>query len=123
MAVSREKETELAKVSDRDWESIAESDYADAEEYCAACLIDLNAKGEEKKKTRCKLPVREPKKLGGKLNRGAVHAAAVVLAGGRRGVKAPADVKRKAARELIGLYRAIDEEPPESIRKLAERSK
>ncbi len=111
----------MAGISDRDWSSISESDYRDAEEYCRACLIDLNPPGEEKTKARCKLPVREPRSLSGKLNRGAVHAAAVVLAGGRRGVRAPAAAKREAARELVRLYARLDEEAPESVRKLAGR--
>ena len=109
----------MAGISDRDWSETSESDYANADEYCDACLIDLNPAGEEKKKDRCKLPVREPKSLGGKLNRNAVHAAAVVLAGGRRGVDAPRGEKRKAARKLVELYRELDEDPPDSIRKLA----
>lgn len=106
-------------ISERDWSEIGESDYEDADDYCAACLIDLNPKGEEKTKERCKLPVREPRSRGGKLNRNAVHAAAGVLAGGRRSVDAPANEKRKAARELVKLYRELDEDPPDSLRKLA----
>ena len=109
----------MADASDRKWSSVAESDYADAKEYCAACLIDLNPRGEEKTKERCKLPVREPKKLGGRVNRGAVHAAANVLAGGRGGIDAPAAEKRKAARKLVRLYRDLGEDPPDAIRELA----
>ena len=109
----------MAAVSDKPWENISESDYADADDYCDACLIDLNPSGEEKTKERCKLPVYEPKKAGGKLNRNAVHAAAVVLAGGRGGVKAPKDAKEKAARKLVKLYKELDEDPPDSLRKLA----
>ena len=109
----------MPSISDRDWDEIRESDYEDADEYCGACLIDLNERGEEKTKANCKLPVREPKRLGGKLNRNAVHAAAVVLAGGRSGVKAPAEAKKKAARELVRLYKELDEEAPESVVKLA----
>ena len=109
----------MAKVSDRKWSEVAESYYADADEYCAACLIDLNASGEEKTKERCKLPVREPRKLGGALNRNAVHAAAAVLAGGRGGVDAPKDEQRKAARRLVRLYRELGEDAPDAVRKLA----
>ena len=109
------------KISERDWGSITESDYEDADDYCAACLIDLNEPGDDKTKQNCKLPVREPRRMGGDVNREAVHAAAVVLAGGRRGVKAPAEKKREAARELVKLYGALGEEPPDSIRKLAKR--
>ncbi len=109
----------MARISERDWSEIRESDYENADDYCAACLIDLNAKGEEKTKERCKLPVREPRSFGGKLNRNAAHAAAAVLAGGRRGVDAPANEKRKAARKLVDLYRELDEDPPDALRKLA----
>jgi hypothetical protein len=112
----------VAQISERPWEEVRDADYEDADEYCRASLIDLNPKGEEKTKERCKLPVREPKSKGGKLNRNAVHAAAVVLAGGRGGVDAPTQAKRKAARELVRLYRDLDEEPPDSLTKLAKPS-
>ena len=108
----------MAKVSDRKWSEIGESDYEDADEFCAACLLDLNS-GEDKTKEKCKLPVYEPKKLGGRLNRNAVHAAANVLAGARGGVDAPAKEKQKAARKLVRLYGELGEDPPEAIEKLA----
>ena len=103
------------KVSDRKWGSISESDYDDADEYCRACLIDLNPSGEDKTKARCKLPVYEPKGMGGALNRNAVHQAAAVLAGARGGVDAPDSHRRKAVRTLLELYRQLGEEPPESL--------
>jgi hypothetical protein len=102
--------------SDRPWGSISESDYTDADQFCAACLIDLNPPGKEKVKANCKLPVKEP---GGAYNRNAIHAAAAALAGARGGVQAPPEAKRKAARALIRLYRQMDEEPPESLRRIA----
>ena len=108
----------MADTRERAWEA-DESAYADADEFCDACLIDLNQKGADKVKDNCKLPVYEPKKEGGKLNRRAVHAAAVVLAGGRGGLDAPAQAKRAAAHKLVQLYRELDEEPPESIQRLA----
>lgn len=103
-------------ISNKPWSNISESDYKDAEEYCDACLIDLNESGEDKVKALCKLPVYEPN---GALNRNAVHAAAAALAGARGGVDAPLEAKRKAARKLIALYRELEEEPPESIKRLA----
>ncbi|MFN2569674.1 MAG: hypothetical protein ABR564_08770 [Candidatus Dormibacteria bacterium] len=106
-------------VSDRKWGDVDEADYADADEYCTACLIDLNESGERRAKDRCKLPVYEPKKLGGRLNRNAVHAAGNHLVGGRGGVKAPEEAERKAARKLMQLYRQIGDEAPESLRELA----
>jgi hypothetical protein len=106
----------MAAISTKPWGSISESDYPDADAFCAACLIDLNPPGDAKTKDRCKLPVREP---GGAVNRTAVHAAAAALAGARGGVDAPPAAKRQAARALIRLYRQMDEEPPERIRRLA----
>lgn len=102
--------------SNKPWGSISESDYEDAEAFCAACLIDLNPSGKEKIKSLCKLPVKEPN---GTYNRNAIHAAAAALAGARGGVDAPPEAKRKAARKLIRLYREMNEEPPESLRRIA----
>jgi len=103
--------------SDKPWGSISESDYKDADAFCAACLIDLNKPGQEKTKANCKLPIKEPN---GTYNRNAIHAAAAALAGARGGVQAPPEEKRKAARKLIRLYQEMKEEPPESLRRLAE---
>ncbi len=103
--------------SEKPWGSISESDYPDAGAFCAACLIDLNEPGQEKIKSKCKLPVRQPD---GQYNRNAIHAAAAVLAGARGGVDAPPEAKRKAARKLVRLYAEMDEEPPEAVRRLAE---
>lgn len=103
-------------ISNKPWGSISASDYADANAYCRACLIDLNEAGSEKTKSKCKLPVHEP---GGALNRNGVHAAAGRLAGAGGGVNAPAEAKRKAARALIRLYGRIGDEPPESLRRIA----
>ena len=103
-------------ISNKPWSSVSESDYRDAAAFCGACLIDLNESGQEKVKGKCKLPVREP---GGAINKNALSAAAAVLAGGRGGVDAPPEEKRKAARKLIRLYREAEMEPPESLRRLA----
>lgn len=102
-------------ISNKPWSDFTAADYS-PEEYCAASLIDENPSGERKTKDRCRLPVREP---GGSLNRAAVHAAAAVLAGGRGGVDAPPAKKRAAARRLLTFYGELDEEPPESLRRLA----
>ena len=103
-------------ISDKPWGSISESDYKDADQFCKACLMDMNEPGKPKTKDACKLPVREPN---GTLNRNAVHAAAAALAGARGGVDAPLAEKRKAARKLLSLYAELKEEPPESIKRLA----
>lgn len=103
--------------SDKPWGNVSEADYKDASAFCDACLIDLNKAGDEKVKGLCKLPIQEP---GGTYNRNAIHAAAAVLAGARGGVQAPPEEKRKAARKLVRLYSETKEEPPESLKRIAE---
>lgn len=66
--------------------------------------------------SKCKLPVKEPN---GKYNKNGMVAAAQALAGGRGGVDAPMDAKRKAARKLIRLYREAKMESTESLKRLA----
>lgn len=102
-------------ISSRAWGSIEESDYPTAEEFCAASLIDLNPKDRAKVKALCKLPVREPKSMGGRLNRNGVHAAAQRLTQ----TDAPVKALRKAAEQLVRLYGHLGQEPPESVRDLA----
>jgi hypothetical protein len=99
-------------VSNKPWSSFSASDYT-PEQYKRACLIVL---GDGATKDQCKLPVREPD---GTLNVNAVHAAAAVLAGSRGGVQAPPADKKKAARALIRLYGQINDEPPDSLKRLA----
>jgi len=55
------------------------------------------------------------------LNRNGLHAAAAALAGARteEGPNLTPEQKRKAARHLIRHYRDLEEEPPESLRKMA----
>jgi hypothetical protein len=50
----------VASFSDKPWGSMSESDYKDANQFCAACLIDLSPAGQEKTKANCTLPVKEP---------------------------------------------------------------
>lgn len=100
----------IEKVSDKPWGDFSEGDYSDANNYCAACLIDMNTG--EKVKGMCKLPVKEP---GGALNRNAVHAAASRF----NAVDAPPDVKSTAARKLVSLYNQLGETPPSSVSDLA----
>jgi len=98
-------------ISERAWGPISEADYATAAEFCAASLIDLNPLGRPKVKGHCKLPVREPKSMGGRLNRNAIHAAAQRLGS----VDAPAAAIHKAAQMLLRLYDRLGEEPPASV--------
>ncbi len=101
------------RVSDKPWGQFSQADYT-PEQWRRACLIHMDSNSDNK--ADHKLPVREPD---GTLNRNAVHAAAAVLAGARGGVDAPPTQKRAAARQLIRLYGELQEEPPESLRRLA----
>lgn len=96
----------------------AASNYKDTDAYCSACLIDTNDPGQDKTQDNCKLPVKEPN---GDVNANAVHAASAALAGARGGLKgvSPAD-KKKAAKTLLGYYRQMKEEPPASIKNMAQ---
>lgn len=100
-------------VSNTPWSQFSQADYT-PEQWRRACLIHL---ADDDVKDHHKLPVREPD---GTLNRNAVHAAAAVLAGARGGVDAPPEQKRRAARQLLRLYREMDETPPESLRRMAD---
>jgi peptidoglycan hydrolase-like protein with peptidoglycan-binding domain/2'-5' RNA ligase len=93
-------------VSDKPWSQFTQADYDD-EQWYDACLIHTN-EGDNYVKADCKLPVREPD---GTLNRNGVHAAA----GRLRSVDASAEQKQAAARELVRLYRQLDEDPPPSL--------
>jgi hypothetical protein len=111
----------MVKISERPWSDIDKpGDYEDAVDYCEACLINLNeGPRDEWVKAKCKLPVYEPRKMGRALNRNAVIAAAAALAGARGGVDAPPEEKRRAARKLLRLYRELEMEPPESLKRIA----
>lgn len=116
------------KIKDvKSWDGAA-SNYKDAAEYCNATLINLNTGAEaDWTKALCKLPVREPGDSAGTYVRQALHAAAAALAGGRGGLKKPADVSqsdwdgavKSAANELISAYKEADEVAPDSIYELA----
>lgn len=98
-------------ISSRPWGDFSEADYT-PEQYCRAALVDMNPSGEPKTKAQCHLPVREPS---GTLNRNGVHAAASRLGQTR----IPPELKRRAARALMARYRELDEDPPESVRRIA----
>jgi hypothetical protein len=106
-------------ISDRPWSEVTRASYPTAAEYCAACVIDGNAPGDPKTKSRCKLPVYEPQTMGGLLNRNAVRAAAERLVQTRRGVEASPAQRQAAARRLVELYAVIGEAPPPSLMHLA----
>ncbi|MEM4406546.1 MAG: hypothetical protein QXS68_05820 [Candidatus Methanomethylicaceae archaeon] len=103
------------RISDKPWSRFSESDYS-LEQWYEACLIKP-PKSEYTAKSQAKLPVLEPD---GTLNKNGVHAAAAALAGARGGIKASPQEKKKAARALIRLYRQLEEEPPETIKRMSE---
>jgi hypothetical protein len=105
----------------------AASQYADADAYCSACLIDVNsAAGKDPKvENYCMLPVREPGDAASVYVDKAVHAAA-----GGHGitqVKKPSDVPqadwdkaiKAAASKLISAYTAMSEVAPDAVYELA----
>jgi hypothetical protein len=83
------------------WDGSA-SGYKDTNDYCDACLIDLNPAGKDKVQALCKLPVKTPD---GDYNTNAMSSAAGVLSGGMGGLKdVPAEAKAKAISKLRSLY-------------------
>lgn len=105
----------MASISTSAW-NFSEADYS-IEQLRRACLINMG--GDPAVKSNYKLPVRTPD---GALNRNAIHAAAAALAGARGGVDAPGPLKAKAARALLGMYRQMGDEPPESLVAMASNS-
>ena len=107
-------------LSDKPWGNIGMMDYADAQDFCDASLLDQNQPGQPKIKTNCKLQVREPKAMGGMVNRNGMAACAAALAGARTPLQASPAEKRSAARKLIQLYRENNMTPPASTTRLAQ---
>lgn len=99
-----------AAISEEPWSNFSASDYS-IEQWRKACLIKMPG-GDPEAKSTYKVPVRTPT---GALSRAGVHAAAAALAGARGGVDAPASEKAKARRALLGLYRQLGDEPPDSL--------
>lgn len=88
----------------------SESRWASADDYCASSLIDENPAGQPKTKALCKLPVRNPGR--GSYSIPAMQAAFAALRGGRGGVQASEDSKRKAMDRLMRLYSEAGLEKP-----------
>lgn len=109
-----------------EWDGAA-SNYDTTEQYCSACLIDVNAAAgrDEKAQSHCMLPVREPGDSADTFVRQAVHAAAG--GHGLSRVKRPDDVPQEdwdnavkaAANKLISAYNEMDEVAPDAIYELA----
>jgi hypothetical protein len=98
-----------AAVSDKPWSGFSQADYSPVQ-WRRACLIH-KAAGSDNKADHS-LPVREPS---GAVNRNGVHAAAARLGQ----VNAPADQKATAARALVRLYGAMNEDPPAAVKSMA----
>lgn len=111
------------------WDGSA-SNYDSTDDYCAACLIDVNAAAgrDTKAQSHCMLPVRGPGDSKDTFVRQAVYAAA-----GGHGisqVKKPDDVPpeawdmavKAAARALAGAYDEMEEEKPASVTDITERA-
>jgi len=109
----------------RAWSGAA-SNYASTEQYCAACLIDVNSAAgrTEKAQSHCMLPYKKPG--GGGADVEGMHAAAVRFGQ----VKKPADVPgdawsaavKAAANKLISAYNSHDEQAPDSVYQAAGKS-
>jgi len=84
-----------------------------AADYAKVCLIDMNEPGEEKVKSKLKLPIRS--RPDGPINTNALRAVAAAL-GGARGneIQAPEEAKTKAARTVVRLMREAGIEPGEA---------
>lgn len=95
--------------SDTPWEKFDESDYTPAQ-WKDAALIDTGDGGEDTK-GRYALPVKEPS---GKVNRHGITAAASRIGS----VKAPADEKQKAARQLMSYYGKMKKPTPPAVLKV-----
>lgn len=94
----------MAELSNRDWSGVDQGAYADNEEYCAACLIDLNGR-RRKTRAKCLLPIREPQMLGGRLNSSALRLAMAKLTSNALDVAdATVAQREKALRQLRTIY-------------------
>lgn len=102
------------RIKDVESWSGAASNYASTEEYCRACLINLN-EGDPAEWTQanCKLPVRGPGDSQDTFVRQAVYAAAQRFGQ----VDAPQEALDKAKRELLTAYDEMGEEAPESLQR------
>ena len=108
---------------ERQWDGSA-SNYANTDDYCSACLIDVNPEGEEKTQALCKLPVRDP-------GSNSINPEGLKAAVGGRGitqVTKPASVSdeewnnavKQAADTIISNYpELLDTNAPDSVYEIA----
>lgn len=110
----------------RAWSGAA-SDYDSTEDYCKACLIDMNSAAgrDEKAQSHCMLPVKSS-------GSDSYNFEGIQAAAGGHGVtqvKKPSDVDsddwnsavKKAANTIISQYNANDETAPDSVYKAADK--
>jgi len=104
------------ELSTKPWGDITDADYADAGDYAAASLVNLNEGPRARwSKDRVHLPVREPAAQGGQVNRNALAFAAAQLMGARGGVNLPLEVRTRAAADLVRLYVQVGIAPPDAL--------
>lgn len=106
----------------RAWDGSA-SNYSDTNEYCNACLIDVNSTAgrDTKAQSHCKLPAKSPGS--DSYNFEGIQAAAGALSGARGGISKPSDVSeedwnaavKSAANTIISQYNANDETAPDGV--------
>lgn len=106
------------------WDGSA-GQWDDAESYCSACLIDVNAAAgnDEKKKEYCKLPVKAP----GSSSYADKGIMAATGSHGIQAVKKPDGVSdedwekavKKAANKIISLYGEMGKDCPDAVYEIA----
>lgn len=106
----------MTTFSDAAWDGSA-SNYKNTNSYCAACMIDDNPAGADKKQALCKLPYKEPS---GAVNKNALQAISGALQGARGGLVAvsPAD-KKAAAKKCLALMQEAKMTPGQGLKDLA----
>lgn len=109
----------------RQWDG-SPSNYDSTEDYCSACLIDVNPEGETKIQALCKLPVKQP-------GSSSIDPEGLQAAAGGRGitqVTKPGNVDqstwdsavKKAANEIISAYQSVlGRDAPASVYEVAGR--
>lgn len=107
----------------RQWDGSA-SNYSSTDDYCKACLIDVNPSGEDKIQALCKLPVKKP-------GSSTIDPEGLQAAAGGNGitqVTKPSDVDqakwdsavKSAANTIISNYpKLLDKDAPASVYEIA----
>lgn len=94
------------------WDGSA-SRFKDTDAFCAACLVDDNPPGAEKKQSLCHLPIKEPN---GNVNTNALGNAAARLLQ----TQTSAANKKKAARAIIRYRQEAKLDVSDALKKMAQ---